>query len=218
MILLIDNYDSFVHNLARYFVRLGMQTHVVRNDAIDVEGVLALQPQAVVLSPGPCTPHEAGCSIDVVRRCHTRLPILGVCLGHQAIGAAFGAETVRAPQPMHGRASQIQHSGRGIFQNVPNPMTVGRYHSLIVDERALGDTFRLTHATDGVLMAMEHRTLPLVGVQFHPESILTQGGYRLLANFLDIAAIHYDASAVPADEMPQAIEAIYQPPLRPVTF
>jgi anthranilate synthase/aminodeoxychorismate synthase-like glutamine amidotransferase len=218
MILFIDNYDSFVHNLARYFVRLGQETRVVRNDEITACDVAALQPDAIVLSPGPCTPQEAGCSVDVIRALHRICPILGVCLGHQAIGAAFGAATIRAPQPMHGRSSAVRHRGQGLFKNVPNPMIVGRYHSLMVDEAQLSDEFVLTHSDDGVVMAMEHREYPLVGVQFHPESILTRGGYRLLANFLDRAAVEYDRPQVPDDEMPLAIEATYAPPTRPVTF
>jgi anthranilate synthase/aminodeoxychorismate synthase-like glutamine amidotransferase len=218
MILFIDNYDSFVHNLARYFVRLGQETFVVRNDEITACDVAALQPDAIVLSPGPCTPQEAGCSVEVIRTLHRTCPILGVCLGHQAIGAAFGADILRAPQPMHGRSSLVRHRGQGVFRGVPNPMIVGRYHSLMVDEAQLPDEFVLTYSDDGVIMAMEHREYPLVGVQFHPESILTRGGYRLLANFLDRAAIEYDRAQVPADEMPLAIEATYEPPTRPVTF
>lgn len=185
MILLIDNYDSFVFNLARYFSRLGQETVVVRNDAIDVAQVRQMKPQAIVLSPGPCTPNEAGCSLEVVRELHREYPLLGVCLGHQTIAQAFGGSVVRASEPMHGRTSPVEHRGVGLFLGLPNPMTVCRYHSLVVDERTLPEELEVTARTsDAVVMAFEHRTLPVVGVQFHPEAILTEGGYLLLANFL----------------------------------
>lgn len=220
MILLIDNYDSFVHNLARYFRRLGQETLVVRNTAIDAAGALRLAPQAIVLSPGPCTPAEAGCSIEVVRRLAGRVPILGVCLGHQTIGEAFGAAVVRAPQPMHGRTSAVHHAGSGTFAGLPNPLIAGRYHSLIVDEATLPAELKATaHTDDGVLMALEHREWPVVGVQFHPESILTEAGYDLLANFLRLAGIAA-VSAQPSrsDELRAADDSPQILPTAPVTF
>lgn len=191
MILLIDNYDSFVNNLARYFQRLGHETQVVRNDTIDVSGVRALRPDAIVLSPGPCTPERAGCSIDLVRSLHAELPILGVCLGHQAIAAALGGRVIRAPEPVHGRASEVFHNERDIFAGLPNPLRACRYHSLVVDEPTLpGDLTVTARTADDVVMALAHRELPVVGVQFHPESILTEAGYEMLAGFLRLAGLN----------------------------
>ncbi len=185
MILLIDNYDSFVHNLARYFQRLGHETCVLRNDVADVARVKQLAPAAVVLSPGPCTPELAGHSLDVVSQLWEKIPMLGVCLGHQTIAAAFGARVVRAPEPMHGRTSQIAHTASGVFAGLDNPLTVCRYHSLIVDRRTLPGDFEVTAwLPDGVIMGIRHRRRPLVGLQFHPEAILTEGGFVMLANFL----------------------------------
>lgn len=190
MILVLDNFDSFVHNLARYLQRLGQETLVVRNDAINVAGIRALQPHAIVLSPGPCTPREAGCSLDVVRELYTELPMLGVCLGHQTIAAALGGQVVRAPHPMHGRTSPIEHDSLGLFTDLPSPISVCRYHSLAVDEPSLPECLQVTARTpDGVVMALAHRSLPVYGVQFHPEAILTEGGYAILANFLRQAGI-----------------------------
>lgn len=190
MILVIDNFDSFVHNLARYLQRLGQETLVVRNDAIDVAGIRALQPQAIVISPGPCTPKEAGCSLEVVRALAGEVPMLGVCLGHQVIGEALGGRVVRAPQPMHGRTSLIQHDEQGLFAGLPNPLSVCRYHSLVVEELSLPRDLQVTARTaDGVVMALVHRELPVAGVQFHPEAILSEGGVPLLANFLRLAKI-----------------------------
>jgi anthranilate synthase/aminodeoxychorismate synthase-like glutamine amidotransferase len=190
VLLVLDNYDSFVFNLARYFQRLGQTTVVVRNDSIDADGVWAMRPDAVVLSPGPCTPREAGCALDVVRRLHTRLPILGVCLGHQTIAVAVGGQIARASEPMHGRASQVHHDGRGVFAGLPSPLAACRYHSLVVVETSLPDELPATARTaDGTVMAVEHRTLPIVGLQFHPESILTSHGYAMLANFLRLAGL-----------------------------
>jgi len=190
MILLIDNYDSFVYNLARYFKRLGRATVVVRNTAVDVAGIRVLEPDAVVLSPGPCTPREAGCSLAVVRELAAELPILGVCLGHQAIAAALGGRIVRAAEPVHGRTSSIRHDGRGVFAGLPNPITGSRYHSLVVDGASLPDCLEVSARTgDGTVMALRHRELPVVGLQFHPESILTDHGYRLLAAFLRRAGL-----------------------------
>jgi len=185
VILLIDNYDSFVHNLARYFRRLGQETVVVRNDAIGLDDIPQLQPRAIVLSPGPCTPHEAGCSLELVRRFHATIPLLGVCLGHQTLAAALGGRIVRAPEPMHGRISQVLHDGRDLFDGLPNPFPACRYHSLVVDEASLPPCLAVTARTaSGVVMALRHRELPLIGLQFHPESILTPSGYVLLARFL----------------------------------
>jgi anthranilate synthase component II len=190
MILLVDNYDSFVYNLARYFERLGHATHVVRNTAIDADGVLSLDPAALVLSPGPCTPERAGCTVELVRRLHLRVPILGICLGHQTIAAAFGGSVVRAREPVHGRTSPVYHNGQGMFAGLPNPLVAGRYHSLAVDEASLPKCLEVIARTDdGTVMAIQHRTLPVVGLQFHPESILTDCGYRLLAAFLRSAGL-----------------------------
>ena len=219
MILLIDNYDSFVFNLARYLHRLGQETQVVRNDAIDVSGVRDLAPQALLLSPGPCTPKEAGCSLEIVRAFCGVLPILGVCLGHQAIAAALGGVIVRAPQPMHGRTSPMFHNGRGLFAGIPSPATVCRYHSLMVDRASLPDCLEiLAHTDDGVVMAFQHRQAPVVGVQFHPEAILTEHGYELLGNFLRLAGLsptpvpNFDSEIAPAKPHH------FAPPSSPVTF
>ena len=219
MILLIDNYDSFVHNLARYFQRLGQETVVVRNDAIDPPAIERLKPAAIVLSPGPCTPAEAGCSLDVVRHFTGRLPMLGVCLGHQTIAAALGGRIVRAREPMHGRASVIRHHGVGIFDGLPDPLYVGRYHSLVVEEESLPGELTVTARTAaGTIMALAHAHAPIVGVQFHPESILTECGYEMLAGFLRLAGlptIHPPPlihSERPAAAPPQSL------PERPVTF
>ncbi len=220
MILLIDNYDSFVHNLARYFQRLGQETRVARNDAVSVADIRRMQPAAVILSPGPCTPTEAGCSLDVVRELTGEVPILGVCLGHQTIAAALGGRVVRAKEPVHGRASQVEHCGEGIFAGLPSPLSVGRYHSLVVEEQSLPPELGVTaRITDGTVMALAHRQYPVVGVQFHPESILTRGGYELLANFLRLARLPVPSSlpsfTTEAPE-PDRAEAII--PSRPVTF
>lgn len=219
MILLIDNYDSFVHNLARYFQRLGQPTCVIRNDAIDAAGVRRLSPRALVLSPGPRTPRDAGCSLDVVRDLAGQLPILGVCLGHQVIATALGGKVVRAAEPMHGRASSVQHDGRGIFAGAPQPLTAGRYHSLVVDRRSLpADLIVSAWTSDGVVMAVRHHSWPLIGLQFHPESVLTDFGFGLLANFLTLAGL------VPAADDDAPLELV-QPPVNvapyprvPVTF
>lgn len=221
MLLLIDNYDSFVHNLARHFQRLGQPTLVVRNDAIDVAGVRALKPAAIVLSPGPCTPREAGVSLDLVRELHSQLPMLGVCLGHQVISEALGGKIVRAPSPVHGRGSEIQHCGTGLFNGLPSPFRVGRYHSLVAEPKSLGVELRLTAWTeDGVVMAFEHSRMPVFGVQFHPESILTEYGYELLVNFLMLAGISCDGmpNELAAGERPQPSPNVHPLPSRPVTF
>ena len=195
VILLIDNYDSFVYNLARYLERLGQETRVVRNTAIDVAGVRALGPEAIVLSPGPCTPRQAGCSLEIVRTLHQEVPILGVCLGHQAIAEALGGRIVRAAEPVHGRTSEIRHDGRGVFRGLASPIVGCRYHSLVVDETSLPDCLEISARTDdGTVMALRHRWLPVVGLQFHPESILTDTGFRLLAGFVRLAGLRMPAS------------------------
>lgn len=221
MLLVVDNYDSFVHNLARYFERLGQQTVVVRNDRIDVDGARRLRPQAIVLSPGPCTPNEAGVSLELVQQLYDEVPILGVCLGHQAIAVALGGTIVRASEPVHGRTSRIIHKGAGLFDGVPSPFSVGRYHSLVADSGTLPNCLRPTAWTEhDVLMAFEHETLPVFGVQFHPESILTEYGFDLLANFLRLAGIAVDSisAAHAMDELRQPLPSVDKWPERPVTF
>jgi len=219
MIILIDNYDSFVHNLARYLRRLGQETTIVRNDDVTPQDVIDRRPAAIVLSPGPCTPSEAGCSLDLVRKSAGQVSILGVCLGHQTIAAAFGAKIVRSPVPMHGRTSEVQHAGGDIFAGLPRPLLVGRYHSLAVDEPTLPNELEVTAKTsDGVIMALAHRRWPVFGVQFHPESILTEGGYTLLGNFLRLAGIEPPHSfPAMASERPLA-KANTPLPTGPVTF
>lgn len=189
MLLLIDNYDSFTWNLYQYFCELGAQVRVVRNDAMTLEEMTALPLSHLVISPGPCTPDQSGVSLEAIRHFAGRLPVLGVCLGHQAIAQAYGAQVVRARQVMHGKTSAVQHTGQGVFRNLNNPLTVTRYHSLIVARDTLPPEFEVTawSLRDGVadeIMGFRHRTLPLEGVQFHPESILSEQGHQLLANFL----------------------------------
>ena len=187
-ILILDNYDSFVFNLSRYLVEMGCRTDVVRNDAITVAEIARRRPDALIISPGPCTPREAGVSVAAVAELVGQVPILGVCLGHQVIAAALGGRVVRAPEPVHGRTSAIHHTGQRLFHGLPNPLRATRYHSLIVEERSLPDCLAVTARTaDGLIMAVEHRERPVFGVQFHPESVLTQSGHRLLANFLRLA-------------------------------
>ncbi len=186
MILVIDNYDSFVHNLARYIRELGWPTRVERNDGIDLAGIAQLRPTHIVISPGPCTPNESGISVAVVQQFGPAVPILGVCLGHQCIAQAFGGRIVRAGRPMHGKTSTIDHDGRGIFRGVPNPFRATRYHSLVAAADSMPDTLEITaHSEDGEIMALRHREYPIVGVQFHPEAVLTEHGYSLLGNFLE---------------------------------
>ena len=185
MILLIDNYDSFVYNLARYVGQLGFAYRVVRNDAITLSDIEALQPSHIILSPGPCTPTDAGITLDVIQYFANKIPILGICLGHQAIGQAFGGVVIKAPYPIHGKASFIHHDTGGIFQGIETPFKAARYHSLILSEPTLPDVLQVTARTaDGVIMAVKHIEYPIVGLQFHPESVLTQHGYSLLLNFV----------------------------------
>ncbi|HOW75663.1 MAG TPA: aminodeoxychorismate/anthranilate synthase component II [Candidatus Competibacteraceae bacterium] len=190
MLLMIDNYDSFTYNLVQYFGELGEEVWVYRNDQITLEQLAELQPERLVLSPGPCTPNEAGVSLATVERFAGHFPILGVCLGHQSIGQAFGGRIVRAGQVMHGKTSEVYHTGQGVFTGLPNPFTVVRYHSLVIDKTTLPDSLSITAWTqtpDGDLdeiMGVRHKTLPVEGVQFHPESILTEHGHALLRNFL----------------------------------
>jgi len=189
MIFVLDNYDSFTYNLVQYLGELGQEVLVRRNDQITIEEIERLAPERIVISPGPCTPQEAGISIELIRHFAGKLPLLGVCLGHQAIGAAFGGEVVRAPHLMHGKTSQIEHDGRTIFRGVPSPMEATRYHSLIVAERGLPRDLEVSARTterDGstVIMGLRHKRYPVEGVQFHPESVLTPQGRQLLRNFL----------------------------------
>lgn len=191
MILVIDNYDSFTFNLVHYLLELGAGVEVVRNDAISASEAIALKPQAVLLSPGPCTPNEAGVCLDLIRAtAEAKLPLLGVCLGHQALGQAFGGTVVRAPQVMHGKTSPMTHDGTGIFAGLPSPFEATRYHSLIVREDDLPACFAINaRSPEGLIMGMRHKTLPLHGVQFHPESIATEHGHAMLANFMRIAGM-----------------------------
>jgi anthranilate synthase component 2 len=186
MILVIDNYDSFTYNLVQYLGELGAEVHVVRNDAATVETIAASQPERIVISPGPGRPEQAGITMEVIRQLGPTVPILGVCLGHQAIGAVFGGSVVRAAAPMHGKTSTIEHDGRGVFTGIEGPFTASRYHSLIVTEAGLPAELEVSARTEGdhAIMGLRHRRLPIHGVQFHPESILTGEGHRLLRNFL----------------------------------
>jgi anthranilate synthase component II len=185
MILLLDNYDSFVYNLARYVRELGETPAVHRNDALTVEDVAAMAPSHIIISPGPCSPSEAGISTELVRRLGATIPIMGVCLGHQAIGAAYGGEIVRAGQPMHGKTSMIHHRGEGLFRGLPDPFRATRYHSLVIAPASVPNELLVTASSeDGEIMAVQHRRYPVHGVQFHPESVLTEHGYRLVDHFL----------------------------------
>jgi anthranilate synthase component 2 len=196
MILVIDNYDSFTYNLVHYLNELGAETHVVRNDAITVREALGMQPQGVLLSPGPKTPNEAGICLALLEDAPADLPIFGVCLGHQAIGQAYGGAVIHAKALMHGKTSQIHHDGKGVFAGLKDPFTATRYHSLSVRKEDLPAELEVTAWTeDGEIMGVQHRTRPVFGVQFHPESIATECGYELLANFLEIAGVKRLAEA-----------------------
>jgi anthranilate synthase component 2 len=190
MLLMIDNYDSFTYNLVQYFGELGQEVRVVRNDAMTVAEIAALKPSRIVISPGPCTPDQAGVSLELLAKLSDQVPILGVCLGHQSIGQAFGGKVVRAKAIMHGKTSPIRHTGRGVFAGVPDPFEATRYHSLVVERDSLPDCLEITAWTESAdggfdeIMGLRHKTLPVEGVQFHPESILTQHGHDLLRNFL----------------------------------
>lgn len=186
MILVIDNYDSFTYNLVQYLGELNAQMEIYRNDKISIDQIKEKSPGAILISPGPCTPNEAGISVELIRRLGPKIPILGVCLGHQAIGQAFGAKVIRAPYLMHGKVSQIEHDGRTIFEGIPSPFTATRYHSLIIERESCPDVLQVSAQTDdGLIMAVRHRHYPVEGIQFHPESILTDNGKKLLKNFLD---------------------------------
>ena len=196
MVFVLDNYDSFTYNLVQYLGELGAEVEVYRNDELTVEQVEALHPDRILLSPGPCTPHEAGILVPLIRHMAGKAPILGVCLGHQAIGEAFGGKVVRAHQLMHGKTSQVTHDGKGIFAGLPSPLTCTRYHSLIVEQKSLPEDLEITARTPeangasmagwAVIMGLRHRTLPIEGVQFHPESVLTDGGHQMIRNFLSM--------------------------------
>jgi para-aminobenzoate synthetase component 2 len=185
MILIIDNYDSFVYNLARYVSELGFSVKVVRNDAITIADIISLAPTKIIISPGPCDPSSAGISLAVISYLGSTIPIFGVCLGHQAMGQVYGGKVIKANKPFHGKASMISHDQKGIFKNIANPLKVGRYHSLIVDRDSLPDNLMITaESEEGEIMALAHKLYPVYGVQFHPESIMTEHGYQLLNNFL----------------------------------
>lgn len=186
MILLIDNYDSFVYNLLHYLSELGKDVVIRRNDALHVADALALEPEAIVISPGPGTPDESGICLDLIRQAAGKIPVLGVCLGHQAIGQTFGGKVVRAEKPMHGKVSAIYHQGKSVFKDLPSPFNATRYHSLVVEKTSLPDCLEITAETgDGVIMGIQHKQLNLHGVQFHPESIASEHGHALLRNFVD---------------------------------
>jgi anthranilate synthase component 2 len=188
MLLMIDNYDSFTFNLVQYLAELGAEVRVVRNDAIDLDGIEALKPDQLMISPGPCDPAQAGISLAAIRHFAGRLPILGVCLGHQAIGEAFGGRIVRAKELMHGKTSPVHHLGQGVFRGLPSPLTCTRYHSLAIERESLPEVLEVTAWTeDGEIMGVRHRSLAVEGVQFHPESILSEQGHELLHNFLETA-------------------------------
>jgi para-aminobenzoate synthetase component 2 len=187
MILLLDNYDSFTYNLAQYLGQMGQELEIRRNDQITLDEIADLAPERIVISPGPCTPKEAGVSVPLIRRFAGKIPILGVCLGHQAIGAAFGGRVIRAPKVMHGKTSEIHHDRKTIFRGLDEPFTATRYHSLIVERKSLPETLEISAETDdGTIMGLRHRKLKIEGVQFHPESVLTGAGFKLLENFLSI--------------------------------
>lgn len=190
MLILIDNYDSFTYNLVHYLGELGSRCDVIRNDKATTEEILKKKPKAIVLSPGPCTPNEAGICLDLIAKAAGKIPILGVCLGHQAIGQAYGGKVIRAPHPMHGKLSTIRHTNKGLFKNLPEEVQITRYHSLIVERSSLPACLEVTAETpDGLIMGLMHKEHPVHGVQFHPESIASEQGHALLANFLEIAGL-----------------------------
>ena len=190
MLVLIDNYDSFTYNLVHFLGELGTKSEVIRNDKVTAEEVLKMKPKAIVLSPGPCTPNEAGVCLDLIAKAGSKIPLLGVCLGHQAIGQAYGGKVIRAPEPMHGKLSTIRHTDKGVFKGLPERIEVTRYHSLIVERKSLPDCLEVNAETsDGLIMGLMHKTHPVHGVPFHPESIASEQGHALLANFLEIAGL-----------------------------
>ncbi len=204
MIILIDNYDSFTYNLVHYIGDLGVETLVRRNDKISVDEVMKQKPKAIILSPGPCTPNEAGICLDLVKGCAGDIPIFGVCLGHQSIGQAYGGKVIRAPELKHGKTSLIQHQGSGVFDGIPSPFTATRYHSLIVEKNSLPDCLEITATSeDGLIMGLQHKTHPVHGVQFHPESIASDWGHQILANFLQAAGVRINAEVL-AEKRPQS--------------
>jgi anthranilate synthase component 2 len=190
MLILIDNYDSFTYNLVHFLGELGAPCEVIRNDKITADNVLKKKPKAIVLSPGPCTPNEAGICLDLIAKAGPKIPLLGVCLGHQAIGQVYGGKVIRAPEPLHGKLSTIRHTGKGVFKGLPERFQVTRYHSLIVERKSLPDCLEITAETsDGLIMGLQHKSHPVHGVQFHPESIASEQGHALLANFLEAAGM-----------------------------
>ncbi len=205
-ILVVDNYDSFVYNLVQYLGQLGVECDVRRNDEIAIADIARIAPAGILLSPGPGTPERAGICMDVIRECATDTPVFGVCLGHQAFGAAYGATVTRAPELLHGKTSLVHHDGQGVLAGLPDPFTATRYHSLAVVEDTLPDSIEITGRTpSGVIMAMRHRTLPIEGVQFHPESVLTQGGHLMLANWL--ASVGYTDALDRAPSLAAEVES-----------
>ena len=220
LILLIDNYDSFVHNVARYCRRFGFKTTICRSDQLDATEVARLNPEAIIVSPGPCSPNEAGVSLEIVREFSDLIPMFGICLGHQVIAQAFGARIVRSETPMHGRSSLIEHDGSSLFAGIGNPFEAARYHSLVVEPSSLPDCLIATaKTTDGSVMALRHKRLPIFGVQFHPESILSSVGYKLLAQFFKIANLKAPRNPTFEDEL-RVVENVEQDvvPTSPVTF
>jgi anthranilate synthase/aminodeoxychorismate synthase-like glutamine amidotransferase len=216
MVLLIDNYDSFVFNLARYVEELGVPARVVRNDELTVQQIADSAPEAIILSPGPCTPRESGVCPEVVRTLGPTTPILGVCLGHQAVGYALGASVIESAAPVHGHATEISHSSDGLFEGLPSPLRVGRYHSLLVDPASLPEDLEATAVSaDGIVMALRHRRWPVYGVQFHPESVLTEGGHQLLSNFLRLAGLKPQAPPRPEFAEPSAECDFFSQPVAP---
>ena len=206
MLVLIDNYDSFTYNLVHYLGELGAACRVFRNDKIAVAEVLKLKPKGIVLSPGPCTPTEAGICLDLIAKAGPKIPLLGVCLGHQAIGQAYGGEVIRAPQPMHGKLSKVHHTGKGIFSGLPQDFSATRYHSLVVERESLPAELEITAETaDGVIKGLQHKRYPVHGVQFHPESIASEHGHQLLENFLDVARVERRARGSAQREAARAL-------------